>query len=95
MLTVNKLVFFFFPDGSHLKKWFVSDEGSDQNSCTERSWPCKTLQSVLNRCPDGSAIYVISPELNLNDDETCQVKSEKSIRIVVDSHTTWVKMSKR
>ena len=68
--------------------WLVSDEGSDQNSCTERSWPCKTLQSVLNRCPDDSDIYVISPGFILNDDQTCQVRCEKSFRIVGDFNPT-------
>ena len=74
--------------------WFVSDEGSDQNSCVERSWPCKTLQTVLNRCPDDSVIYVISPGLILNEDQSCQVKYEKSFRIADTFNTILVKCSK-
>ena len=50
------------------------------NSCVNKSWPCRTLQAVLDKCPDVANIYVTSKTLTVNDG-SCLVTSNKSYTI--------------
>ena len=50
------------------------------NNCVNKSWPCRTLQAVLDKCPDVADIHVLSPTLTINDD-SCFVSSNKSYTI--------------
>ena len=50
------------------------------NSCVNKSFPCRTLQAVLDKCPNVADIYVISSTLIVNDGG-CFVTSNKSYTI--------------
>ena len=50
------------------------------NSCVNKSWPCRTLQAVLDKCPDVANILVISSTLIVNDG-SCFVTSKTSYTI--------------
>ena len=50
------------------------------NSCVNKSWPCRTLQVVLDKCPDVAELLVISSTLIVNDG-SCFVTSDKSYTI--------------
>ena len=68
------------PGHSAYKIWYISDAGSDINRCIHESWPCRTLQAVLDKCPDGAQIYVTSSVLVINS-VGCLVTSNKSYSI--------------
>ena len=48
------------------ERWFVSDEGSDENNCQTESSPCNNLQTILDRASDKANIYSTSDTLSLD-----------------------------
>ena len=53
---------------------------NEVNSWVNKSWPCRTLQAVLDKCPDGANIHVASPTMTVSNG-SCFVTSNRSYSI--------------
>ncbi len=64
----------------------MSDEGNDTNNCQSQTLPCRNLQTVVDRAPDGAEIFVVSQTLSMASgfvyrDKRCVIMSRKSYTV--------------
>ena len=65
--------------------WFVSQQGTDLNTCGNWSMPCRTIRQTVKMSKDGDQIYIDSAngrpfmECENVTESTCSIELNKTI----------------